>query len=110
MDEQSHPNIDWVVPCKTVVAFGHTIDIDHLLAMYQSIFKEVKSDLHWLMKRASPELPSLETIVDSISCQDPEYSFLGRHSPEMLSFQACVLAHPVKGTEYVIRGRFSGML
>jgi hypothetical protein len=42
MDEQSHPNIDWVVPRKTVVAFGHTINIDHLPTMYQSIFKESK--------------------------------------------------------------------
>ena len=38
MSEQSHPSIDWVVPRKTVVAFGHTIHINRLPTMYQSIF------------------------------------------------------------------------
>lgn len=77
--------------------------------MYSKVFSEAKDDLDWLMKGADPTLPPLEDIVDSMGCQDPEYSFLGGHNADMQSLRTRVLTQLTTEGGYVIGIREEGL-
>jgi hypothetical protein len=98
----SPPNVEWVQPHKIVAAFGYTISVDSFATMYDKLLGSAKDLFNTLTAGISTRLPPLADIVDTMTCRDPEYSFLANHNGQMLSLRSRLLTWKAQQGGYVI--------